>query len=405
MDANRNHVLRAYYLFRWIAPFVFAMWLAVSGLYFTTRISSDPFQLAILIIALESSTFLFEIPTGVVADVYSRKWSIIIGYIIWGLGFLLQGSVQTYSFVLLSQIIWGLGFTFVSGAPEAWLVDELGHEDATPIFVRGAQIGQISSILGIICATMIGTIDVALPIIVGGAGTLLLALILAIIMPENGFKPAERDKSTRWSVFSTFIDSTREVRKTPVLRSVILIGIVIGSSAGSFDAMYTPHIVQNFDMPLFEPVIWFGIISGGVMLLTIPSLEIAKRYLKNNPHFPLSLILAFFATGTILGNLIFVWTGQFYVMLLAFWLSQTLRNATKPLFMAWINQHATSSIRATVISMYWQSNASGNIIGAPLLGFVGSLSSLRIALTLSAIALTPVIPIYRRHRHDKNSAA
>lgn len=398
---NRQATLRAYYLFRVIAPFVFAMWLTVAMLYFTTRISSDPFQLALLGMALESSTFLFEIPTGVVADFYSRKWSIVIGYVIWGVGFLIQGVFQSYSIVLLSQVIWGLGFTFVSGAPEAWLVDELGEEDATPIFIRGAQIGQVFSILGIITATIIGTIDIALPIIVGGIGTLILALILAIVMPENGFTPSRRETGERWGIFKTFFDSTREVRKNTVLRSVIWIGLIIGLAVGGFDALYTPHIVQDFTIPLFEPVIWFGTLSAGVMIFTIPSLEIAKRFLQNNPDFHVSSILAVFALGTILGNLIFVWTGNFYVMLLAFWLSQTLRNATKPLFMAWISRHTVSAVRATVISMYWQSNAFGNIIGTPILGFVGSLASLRIALTISALALVPVVPIYRKHRADK----
>jgi MFS transporter, DHA3 family, tetracycline resistance protein len=402
-DNRRQPVVRAYFLFRLIAPFVFAMWLSVAGLYFATRISSDPFQLVILGVVLEASTFLFEIPTGLVADVYSRKWSMVIGYSLWGIGFLIQGLFQSYSIVLVSQAIWGLGFTFVSGAPEAWLVDELGEAEAMPLFVRGAQIGQVSSILGILAATLIGRIDVALPIVVGGVGTLILAGILALIMPEKRFKPIQRESSSRWTLFDTFFDSVREVRGKTVLQSVVLIGFIIGSSAGGFDAMYTPHIVQNFEIPLFEPVVWFGIIAGGVMILTIPALELAKRHLQKNPQYPVASILAFFAIGTVIGNLIFAWIAGFYGMLLAFWLSQTLRNATKPLFMAWINQHSSSGVRATVISMYWQSNAFGNIIGAPILGMIGSLSSLRIALTLSALALLPVIPIYHKHRADNNA--
>ena len=397
---DRQRALRAYYLFRLIAPFVFAMWLTVAMLYFATRISSDPFQLAMLGVVLEIATVLFEIPTGVIADVYSRKWSIVIGYVIWGIGFLIQGLISLYPIVLLSQLIWGLGFTFVSGAPEAWLVDELGEEDATPLFVRGSQIGQAASILGIICATLIGTIDVALPIVVGGFGSIVLAVILAVVMPETGFQPIQREKSSKWGMFETFFDGVREVRGHRVLRSVIWIGIVIGISVGGFDAMYTPHIVQNLEIPLFEPVIWFGILSGGVMILTIPALEVAKRYMKHNPQFPVSLILAWFAIGTVFGNLVFVWTGNFYMALMAFWLSQTLRNATKPLFMAWINRYATSGVRATVISMYWQSNGFGQIIGTPFLGAIGSLVSLRVALKISAVALAPVIPIYRRHRTD-----
>ena len=86
----------------------------------------------------------------------------------------------------------------------------------------------------------------------------------------------------------------REVRRVPVLRSVIWIGIIIGISAGGFDALYPRHIVENYQIPLVKPVIWFGILAGGVMLLTIPSLEIAKRYLAKNPTVPVSSLLSIF---------------------------------------------------------------------------------------------------------------
>jgi len=50
--------------------------------------------------------------------------------------------------------------------------------------------------------------------------------------------------------------------------------------------------------------------------------------------------------------------------------------------------------------MYWQANACGQIAGAPILGAVGSLLSLRAALSLASLALLPVVWIYRRHRRD-----
>ena len=115
---------------------------------------------------------------------------------------------------------------------------------------------------------------------------------------------------------------------------------------------------------------------------------------------PRLLILAAFAGGTVVGNLVFAWTPSFYIAALAFCVSQVLRTATKPLFMIWINRQAPSEIRATVISLYWQSNALGQIAFTPLLGALGSLSSLRVALSAASLALLPVIPIYRRHRVD-----
>ena len=66
--------------------------------------------------------------------------------------------------------------------------------------------------------------------------------------------------------------------------------------------------------------------------------------------------------------------------------------------MAWINEHAPSEVRATVISMYWQSKAFGQILAAPVWGAIARLLSLRFALTGASFALAPVMLIYRGQR-------
>ena len=346
MNPSRRRARRAFYVFRVVAPFAFAMWLAMANLYFATVITADPFRLALLLVVLEAASFIFETPTGLIADSFSRKWSIVAGYIIWGGGFLLQAFVPIYEVTLLSQAIWGLGFTFVSGAPEAWLVDELGQEEASALFLRGAQIGQVSTLLGIVAATALATLHLALPIALGGAATILLAALLAVIMPEQGFQPAGSMGLSLAQLRRTASATIRLLRERAVLRSVVFIGLVIGSSVGGFDALYAPHIVQNFELPIFEPEIWFGLLLAGVTLLTLPLLELTKRRLWHERQSTTTAILAAFAGGTVLGNLVFVWAPSFYIAALAFCVSQVLRTATKPIFMIWINRHAPSDVRA-----------------------------------------------------------
>lgn len=402
MSDSIQSVRVTFYTLRTIAPLVFAMWLTMANLYFATAITGDPFRLATLLVALEVTTFLFEVPTGIIADSFSRKWSIVVGYLIWGGGFLLQAIVPVYEIALLSQAIWGLGFTFVSGAPEAWLVDELGQDEAQTLYMRGAQLGQVSTLLGIGLATLLATFDLALPIATGGIATVLLAALLAVIMPEDGFVPTRRNASITTNLRGTVATAVRLLRGNAIIRSIALIGIVIGSSVGGFDALYTPHIVQNHILPLFGVEIWFGILLASVTILTIPAIELLKRRLLRPGPASITRGLAWLAAGASLGNLVFVWAPGFYVAASAFCFSQVLRTATKPLFMIWINRHAPTEVRATVISMYWQANASGHIIGAPILGAIGSWYSLRAALTAASLALLPVVPIYRRQPDDSS---
>ena len=57
---------------------------------------------------------------------------------------LLEGSFQLFATILLAQVLWGIGYTFISGAKDAWLADELGEERLTAVYLRGSQVAQIA---------------------------------------------------------------------------------------------------------------------------------------------------------------------------------------------------------------------------------------------------------------------
>src|SRR5437016_4033980 len=72
---------------------------------------------------------IFEIPTGIVADMWGRRMSYLLGAFTLGVSTLLylwawevHGPFWAWA---LTSILLGLGFTFFSGATEAWLVDAL----------------------------------------------------------------------------------------------------------------------------------------------------------------------------------------------------------------------------------------------------------------------------------------
>src|SRR5512147_208081 len=165
--------LNARYVYLFIefsAAMFFAMMFTVTSLYEATVAGLTPVQLILVGTTLEISAFVFEVPTGIVADVYSRRLSIIIGYILMGVGFLVEGFFPSFLPILLAQVIWGLGYTFTSGATQAWITDEIGEEHANKLFLRGTQVGLFASLIGMGGAVLVGAKDVALPIQVGGLG-------------------------------------------------------------------------------------------------------------------------------------------------------------------------------------------------------------------------------------------
>ncbi len=88
-------------------------------------------------------------PTGVVANAYSRRLSIMIGYFLMGSAFC--GGSFPVSLILLAQVLWGLGYTFTSGAP-GLAFDEIGEENANRAFLRGNRFDLAGALLGMLVA-------------------------------------------------------------------------------------------------------------------------------------------------------------------------------------------------------------------------------------------------------------
>src|SRR3989338_5885475 len=119
----KHKPLNVYLTIRFFSALLFSVIVTVNLVYQATVVGLNPLQLVLVGTMLEVITFIFEVPTGIVADVYSRKLSVMIGLLLIGLGFTVEGLFPFFSAVLIAQVIWGIGFTFVSGAREAWIAD------------------------------------------------------------------------------------------------------------------------------------------------------------------------------------------------------------------------------------------------------------------------------------------
>lgn len=95
-------------------------------------------------VVLQFFCVIFEIPTGIVADSYSRKYSIIIGFIMTGIGFLIEGFMPNFIFLLIAQAIWGIGSTFISGSLQAWIVDEEKDINLDKVFCEVRNMNKLS---------------------------------------------------------------------------------------------------------------------------------------------------------------------------------------------------------------------------------------------------------------------
>ena len=135
-----------YVLTQGVVGVLFATGYTTYGVYAVRTAGLGPLELVLVGTALELSVTLAEVPTGVVADVYSRRLSVIIGLAVIGLGFMVMGSVPTFGGLAGGSILMGIGYTFISGAHQAWLADEIDEAPVAAIYLRGTQFGQLGRV-------------------------------------------------------------------------------------------------------------------------------------------------------------------------------------------------------------------------------------------------------------------
>ena len=376
--------------------FASVVW-TVNLVYQVERVGLSPFQIVLVGTALELSYFLFEVPTGIVADVYSRRLSVIIGIFLLGSGFIVMGAVPEFWVLLLSQVICGIGFTFLSGAEEAWIADEIGEERAGHAYVRGAQVGRVGSLVGIPIAIVLGSVDLALPIVVA---MLALGGFLILAMSEVGFQGLSREEFTRWqSMKHTFHGGTRMIRSRPVLLTIIGIAVVFGMFNEGWDRLSVPHLLENFTFPAlggFSDVVWIGGIRFVVEVVGIGALEVVRRRVNLTSHDAVSRTLFGINGALIVAVIVFGVAGSFTLAIVTMMTASVLRGTIYPLEAAWINQSLDPKVRATVISMTGQGDSFGQIFGGPAVGAVGSLFGLRTAIVTAGAVLTPILFLYAR---------
>src|SRR3712207_9035248 len=85
---------RLYLIFSGATAFFFALAYSVATVYRVEAAGLSPLQLVLVGTTLEVTYFLFNVPTGVVADTYSRRLSVIIGVFLWGLGLAVEGRSE-----------------------------------------------------------------------------------------------------------------------------------------------------------------------------------------------------------------------------------------------------------------------------------------------------------------------
>ena len=376
-----------------------AAFFTIAPIYRIQEAGLTPLQLVLVGTVMEATVLVFELPTGIVADNVSRKRSVVIGVTITGIAFVLEGAIADVRTILVASALWGFGWTFISGALDAWITGEVGDEQGRDAILRSRQWSRVGAMVGIVAGGGLGLVAIRLPLLGAGVLLALVGVSLLAVMPEDGFEPAPRGHTWRTTMATTFTDGIASLRGRPLLLVLLIAAVVGGMASEGFDRLWEAHFILDIGLPdltVESAVVWIAAIRVASLLLGVASLELVRRRVDFDDHRNVSMALGAIVFMRMIGMAVFALAGGFWLALAFYFVGRQGAAAEDPIYTAWLATSVPQKVRATVLSMWGQLDAMGQVVGGPVVGIIGSRASIGAALMVSAIVLAPLVVMFLR---------
>lgn len=360
-----------------------------AAVYLVVLAGLSPLQLVLVGTVLEFTVLVGEVPTGIVADLRGRKRSIVIGLLLVGAGFVLEASIPRFGPILVSQVVWGFGFTFTSGADAAWITDEVGEDAAAELFLRGAQLRQVGALVGIAVGAILAPVALWAPLMAAGFGFMALAVFTIFAIHEPSFQPT-KGTAGPWPPLRILGDGLAEVRRLPALRWLTAAAVIYWLTSEAVDRLWEMHILTAFALPPvgnLAPVTWFAVINAAALALSIAATEWVRRWAPLDRPRRAAYLLGAIQVALVGALFSFAGAPGFAAGVAAYLVVYFLRQLHDPVMLGVVNRGLRRERRATVLSMYSQAGALGQVVGGPFFGTLASIRSIPTAIAASAAVL------------------
>lgn len=348
---------------------------------------------------------LFEVPTGVLADMWGRRRSYLLGA-----GTLLLSTLlylvmwQTRAPLAgwaIASILIGLGFTFFSGATEAWLVDALAFSGfkgtLESVFARGQIVAGVAMLTGSVAGGLIAQYtSLGAPYIVRSVLLGLTFVTALVLMKDLGFTPA-REKNLVAEVRQVIKASLDNGWRNPPVRWLMLsapfsMGVTI----------YAFYALQPYLLELYGDKSAFWI--AGLAAAIIAGTEILGGLLVSRLRFLFARRTTVLLTTTTIsiGSLaVLGLTSSFWVAIGVVVIWGMAFAASTPVRQAYINGIIPSAQRATVLSFDNLMSSAGGVAAQPALGRVADVAGYARSYLVSAAIQVIALPFLLRARREK----
>jgi len=368
----------------------FALWIPFWAIWIRGHVGSD-LEFTLVDVAFWVGLLVFQLPVGVIADRYARKWSIVAweglrcaGILGYGLGTSLLGYVA-------ANVVWSLGAAFSIGT-SAYLYEvllEAGHESEFPRYIgRNTMIQLSMNAAGAFAGGLFvqATGSVQLTMLVGAAINLAaVAMALSFVEPK-----VERTAEPTYT--KQLRQGLRIVRRREGIALLIGIEVFLGVTLYTM-AIFRPIYLGFLGLSDLEIAAW---ISGFLFVAAIVSAFAGDLSSYLGEFGTLALLVAL-ASGPFFGLWLLGRTPAAALLQVPIYVAWSLQS---PMVTAFMNRRLEPGQRATVLSMGAFAFTLGLVIVEPLAGLLTTTtgSLLNLGLFLGIASLLPCIYVLARWR-------
>lgn len=326
-------------------------------------------QIMVLEAIFTGGIFLFEVPTGTIADKFSRKLSLILSYLVNTVAVLVYISYANFYAFALGEIIWAAAVALNSGAFDAMVYDtlvELKQESRSKkIISRMQTLGLSTMIAGSISGGLIAKYLGLRATMIFSAIPLFVAFGLSLTLEEPKTH-GESEKDNAWIIFRK---GCANIRKNQSLQRLIADTVVI-----SVIAYYILWSWQKRMITLNLDLKWFGFIHSGMILAQIIFLSgfqpLERMIEKRGWNRAKLSIIRGTAIGTGIGFILLGASNNVWITIIGALLGAGFGLSRRTILNNYMQKHIASDQRATTISTVSMLRMVILLILNPLMGMM-----------------------------------
>jgi len=368
-----------YFIYTALKGFGFGLITAMWLIYLQQRRGLSLTQATFVDVAFWIAAVLGEVPTGIVADTYGRKTSLVAGVFLMSLSIFAWALAPTILLIVLAYAGLAIGVTFLSGAEDAFFFESIQITGRANSYTR---------LVGLAGATMLGatavgsavsglfaSVDLILPFLIAGV-SLLATLGTALTFKE----PQAEEKGagqTRISYREILRQSFTLMRARPALRSPMLYLAIVPMVALVMETFF----LQPQAVRLGVPIVGIGVLVMATQFTNMAGStwadKIATRLGEGR--------VLFIIPGIIVISLILLAAFQVFFSLLWIAVISFVTAVLRPLVLNRIQSQVSDNVRATILSMESLMATMLLTVSEPILGVIADRAGLPTAyVTLAA---------------------